>query len=243
MSGDLVQSTWEAAHLEASQAQSLEKLLSAIHLPHLSTGLEQQFLEAAPWPLLLITSVVPAQTAYFQIYPLVRLITLEQIPLSATYPSLGVDRAVALWGAGECYGWPVLVIDAGTALTFTSADQNRCLIGGAILPGLRLQGQSLEEYTAELPQVDFPAQLPCRWARNTSAAIHSGIVYTLLAGIREFIQSWRQRFPQSPVVITGGDCERLCDYLQASEAGAQEVPSVIVDPQLIFKGMASLRGS
>ncbi len=245
MSGDLVQETWETAHLEASQAQSLDQLVRAIDLPTFLSKYRKQPFKVGTWLPLLITSVVPAQTAYFKPYPQVKTLTLEQIPLQATYPTLGVDRAVALWGASECYGWPVLVIDAGTALTFSGADQNRCFTGGAILAGLGLQGQSLGASTADLPQVDFPRQLPCHWARNTSEAIQAGIVYTLLAGIQEFIQSWRQRFPQSPVVITGGDCGRLYNYLQASGAIAsvQESPPVIADPQLIFKGMAFLKYS
>lgn len=82
-----------------------------------------------PLPLYL-ASVVPSQTALWQTYPDVRVITLDQIPLQGIYPTLGIDRALALWGAGETWGWPMLAIDAGTALTLTGADANRCLVGG-----------------------------------------------------------------------------------------------------------------
>jgi type III pantothenate kinase len=86
--------------------------------------------------VLSLASVVPNQTALWQDYSNVHEITLDQVPLQGIYPTLGIDRALALWGAGETWGWPMLVIDAGTALTLTGADANRCLIGGAILPGL-----------------------------------------------------------------------------------------------------------
>jgi type III pantothenate kinase len=68
---------------------------------------------------LYLASVVPSQTALWQTYPDVHIITLDQVPLQGVYPTLGIDRALALWGAGETWGWPMLVIDAGTALTLT----------------------------------------------------------------------------------------------------------------------------
>ena len=88
---------------------------------------------------LYLASVVPSQTALWQTYPNVHIITIDQLPLQGLYPTLGIDRALALWGAGETWGWPMLTIDAGTALTFTGADAERRLVGGAILPGLGLQ--------------------------------------------------------------------------------------------------------
>ncbi|HEY9649108.1 MAG TPA: pantothenate kinase, partial [Coleofasciculaceae cyanobacterium] len=128
---------------------------------------------------LYLASVVPAQTTLWQTCPTARVITLEQLPLQGLYPTLGIDRALAVLGAGETLGYPVLVIDAGTALTFTGADAHRQLIGGAILPGLRLQFQALAQGTAALPTVQLPTQLPPRWANQTSSAIESGIIYTV----------------------------------------------------------------
>ena len=95
-------------------------------------------------------------------------------------------------GAGETYGYPVLVIDGGTALTITGIDANRRLIGGAILPGLRLQLRSLSVGTAALPEIILPQQLPPRWSNNTPDSIASGILYTVSAGISDFIQDWQQ---------------------------------------------------
>jgi len=90
-------------------------------------------------------------------------------------------------GVGLCW------CDAGTALTLTGADADRCLVG-AILP--RLQLQSLAQRTGGLPLVEIGdlASLPPRWALNE--AIQSGVIYTIIAGIRDFIQVW-QEFPRS----------------------------------------------
>ncbi len=82
-----------------------------------------------------MASVVKAPLTWLASYANVHPIATAQVPLQNTYPTLGVDRTLALVGAGDVWGWPVLVIDCGTALTFTAgADQS--LIGGAILPGL-----------------------------------------------------------------------------------------------------------
>ncbi|HEY9875226.1 MAG TPA: pantothenate kinase, partial [Candidatus Obscuribacterales bacterium] len=185
-----------------------------------------------------VASVVPVQTELWQSYQAVQVITLDQVPLSGLYPTLGIDRALALWGACQNFGCPVLVIDAGTALTFTGADANHRLVGGAIMPGLRLQIQSLAQRTAALPEIQSPSQLPPRWALNTPAAIESGVVYTLLAGIKDFIEAWWQEFPGSRVVVTGGDRILLLDYLQSQYP--QTAAKVIADAHLIFWGMRSL---
>lgn len=59
--------------------------------------------------------------------------------------------------------WPVLVIDCGSALTFTAADASGRLAGGAILPGVRLQLAVLGSRTAQLPSdVVLPDELPVR---------------------------------------------------------------------------------
>ncbi|CAM9423271.1 unnamed protein product, partial [Ectocarpus sp. 13 AM-2016] len=79
------------------------------------------------------------------------------------YPTLGVDRALAVRGAARIRGWPVLVIDCGSALTFTAADASGRLAGGAILPGVRLQLAVLGSRTAQLPSdVVLPDELPLR---------------------------------------------------------------------------------
>ncbi|OKH22169.1 pantothenate kinase [Hydrococcus rivularis NIES-593] len=185
-----------------------------------------------------IASVVPSQTALWRAYPNVKLITLERIPLKGIYPTMGIDRALAVWGAGTTLGFPCLVIDAGTALTFTGANSNRVLVGGAILPGLRLQWQSLATKTAALPEVKFPERLPNRWTLNTSDAIQSGVIYTILAGIRDFIEDWLEQFPNSQIALTGGDAKILLSYLQIQFPNL--VQAVKLDFNLIFWGMRSL---
>ncbi len=203
-----------------------------------SIGGREGALEYQDLPVVL-ASVVPEQTSFWQTYPNVQILSLDQIPLQQSYPTLGIDRALALWGAGETLGWPALVIDTGTALTFTGGDRGGKLIGGAILPGLGLQLRSLAQKTAALPAIALPQSLPNRWANDTPEAIQSGIIYTVMAGVVDFIQSWWQDFPGSAVVITGGDRDLLHYYLQAQYLAIAE--QVQVDPNLIFWGIRACR--
>jgi type III pantothenate kinase len=191
-----------------------------------------------PLPLYL-ASAVPEQIPLWQTYDQTKVITLEQIPLNGLYPTLGIDRALSLWGAMQIWGTPVLVIDGGTALTLTGADVNNHLVGGAILPGLQVQLRSLSQATAALPTVSDLTLLPPHWASNTLDAIRSGVLHTVLAGLQEFIQAWWQQFPHSAIVLTGGDGPLLYTHLRQRYPGLQG--RMAIDPHLVLQGIQSIR--
>ncbi|HLO85835.1 MAG TPA: pantothenate kinase [Nostocaceae cyanobacterium] len=225
----------ESTVQQLAQCQTLNKLLQQIfpnigNLPPKSTQNST----------IILASVVPSQTALWQKHFQLKLITLDQIPLKGIYPTLGSDRALALWGAGKTWGFPILVIDAGTALTFTGADVNQTLIGGAILPGFNLQLSSLGQKTGQLPLLETSQiiDLPPRFALNTQAAIYSGVIYILLSGIKDFIENWLNFHPESKIVLTGGDRTLLTNLMpiQFPEIAAK----LIVEKNLIFWGMSQI---
>ncbi|MGK7906342.1 MAG: type III pantothenate kinase [Synechococcus sp.] len=153
------------------------------------------------------------------------------VPLENQYESLGLDRSLVLVGAASRWGWPTLVVDGGTALTLSAANSQGQFEGGAILPGLELQGRSLHDYTAALPQVQFHYRqhnLP-RWATSTEGAIRSGIYYGALATVQSFISDWRDRYPNSITVFTGGDGELLHQGVAIADSH--------YDAALILRGM------
>jgi type III pantothenate kinase len=237
--GAILQEAWNTDHLPAATVEALIQQWAAGEMPEiLPPQLVCQQLEAPSQLPLYLASVVPEQTKLWQTYSASTVITLDRVPLLGLYPTLGIDRALALLGAGEMYGYPVLVIDAGTALTFTGADADKQLIGGAILPGLGLQLKSLAGNTAALPAIQLVPKLPPRWAKQTSAAIESGVVYTVLAGIQDFMTDWRHQFPDSQIALTGGDSNLLLTYLQAQFP--HDTHHLMADPHLIFWGMRSV---
>lgn len=201
----------------------------------------QQSVQELPEPegvSLWIASVVPHQLQLWQTCPNVRILSLENVPIQGVYPTLGIDRALAVWGAGTQLGFPVLAIDAGTALTFTGVDEDRRLVGGAILPGLGLQLKTLTQNTANLPSIELDRSLPPRWAIDTTSALKSGVLYVLLAGLRDFIETWQQQFPGSSIVLTGGDGKLLHEALLLQFPHLAD--RLNFDPHLIFWGMRNL---
>lgn len=225
------------------QGKTLQLAWDSQHLtqPIQNCQIPPEVLPVSPVPVnlsqlpLCIASVVPEQTLLWQDALQVQIITLLDIPLTNLYSSLGIDRALAVWGGGSTYGFPCLVVDAGTALTFTGVDSNHSLIGGAILPGLRLQFQALGQHTAALPEVGLTPTLPPHWALDTRTAIESGIIHTILAGILNFMVDWWQQFPDTPVIFTGGDAHYLFKNLQIiiPEIGSKTK----LEPHLLFWGM------
>jgi type III pantothenate kinase len=226
--GEKLSKTWDSDHL------------SVENLAQKATDCDLQSIISGASPPILLSSVVPSQTKIWQTYSHVRIITLEEVPIKGMYPTLGIDRALSLYGAGSTLGFPMLVIDTGTTLTFTGADSDNNLVGGAILPGLGLQLGSLNRKTGQLPSVETRnlASLPQRFALNTEEAMQSGVIYTLLAGIKDFVEVWWCDFPQSNVAIKGGDRTLVVNYMKSQfpEIAAR----LIVEPNLTFWGMRSL---
>jgi type III pantothenate kinase len=239
--GENLQSTWDTPHLRSSIEPQLSQCKTFADLPQeILPSIDFNTSRLSPLASRLlpiyIASVVPSQTTLWQAYPEVHVITLERIPLLGVYHSLGIDRALSVLGAGEAFGFPILVIDAGTAFTFTGADGDRRLIGGAILPGLGLQLQSLGQ-TANLPSIATQEilVLPERWALNTPEAIQSGVIYTLIASIRDFMTAWWEKFPHSQICFKGGDSKLLLEYLRSLHP--ELATKIVREPNLTFWGM------
>ncbi|WP_309739812.1 pantothenate kinase [Chamaesiphon sp. OTE_20_metabat_361] len=224
------QSSWDTEYL------SIDRYLDFLPID-CQRIINQSLLEFDRIPIYLV-SVVPRQTTIWQHLPQVKLITLADIPLLDLYPTLGIDRALATLGAGNIYGYPILVIDGGTALTITGVDAKHRLVGGAILPGLRLQIRSLSIGTAALPAIELPPQLPPRWCHHTPDAIASGIVHTVSSGIGDFIRDWQDLFPDSQIVLTGGDGELLAGYLQSNSLYL--AAKISYDRDLLFLGLSAI---
>ena len=243
---------WHTPHLTAHAVEHLisngfksiawQTVETAVPLAQ-SIRLNQAISLSSLW----IASVVPNQTPLWRsLNDSVKANVVERshISLSGLYPTLGIDRAINLLGAGNTVGWPVLVIDGGTALTFTAGVQQsgeNTLYGGAILSGIRLQAQSLAQQTAALGEFVTmgDANLPERWAKDTTGAIASGLTYSTTSAIIDYLSDWWQRFPTGKAVLTGGDGPVLHALLQ------QRTPAIAArvqrDSYLMFWGMQAYR--
>ena len=153
---------------------------------------------------------------------LIHLVTWPDVPISMDVDEesrVGIDRLLSAYAAWLRFGHPVVVIDAGSAITVDWVDAGGKFCGGAILPGLELQSRSLVMGTEALPQIDLhtdsPVNLP---AKNTAEAIRAGIVLGVASALDGLIQRYMERSGLSEhefqVALTGGDAHNLSDHLR-----------------------------
>ncbi len=134
-----------------------------------------------------------------------------------TPETLGYDRMAAAVGAYTiCPGKNVLVIDAGTAITYDIVTSQGEFQGGNISPGLEIRFKSLHRYTNRLPHLERPEEQPPLVGGTTREAIQSGIVNGLLFEMDGFISAMSQNFPDLQVVLTGGDAKYFAGKLKSS---------------------------
>jgi len=175
---------------------------------------------------------------------------LADIPLQAMPPWLGVDRALVGWRAWQLSGAPVLVADAGTALSLTRVDAAGQFVGGRLMAGAALQLRALAEGTAQLPQARVPKGtadcMPSEmaaglWPMETEAAMGSGVLWGMAGAIAIAArQIWAEQ-PDCQLWLTGGDGAQLepllASWLGSGFAGRR----LQAAPDLALEALAALR--
>jgi len=135
----------------------------------------------------------------------------------STPQTLGRDRiatAVGAWRLAQRldHGCDVLVIDAGTAITYDLVTAGGTFVGGNIAPGLSLRFKSLHEHTGQLPLVSADGDMPVV-GYDTLTAIRSGVVLGLLGEVKCYMADLKLSHPNLMVFITGGDGKLLHQLL------------------------------
>lgn len=127
--------------------------------------------------------------------------TQQVSPLPAT---MGGDRIAALVGALSLWpGEPLLIVDAGTCVTYEVIDDEGRYLGGNIAPGVEMRLRSMHEHTALLPLVTGDGELPTI-GRDTETCMRCGAVHGLAYEVEGYALHWRQRYPTLRVVLAGG---------------------------------------
>ncbi len=122
----------------------------------------------------------------------------------ATPETLGKDRLAAVVGASYLKpNCEILVIDAGTAITYDFIDSNKIYWGGNIAPGLNLRLRALHEFTHKLPLVE-PKGESSIIGNSTDSAILSGAIYGIVFEIDGYINVLKIKYPQLSAFLTGG---------------------------------------
>ncbi len=179
---------------------------------------------------------VPAELALPQALRL----PMADVPLGRLPPWLGVDRALVGWRAWQRSQAPVLVADAGTALSLTRISAEGCFAGGRLLAGAALQWRALGSGTAALPGLEPPITLlDASWPQATAEALAAGVVRGLAAAVAEAAREVSGEDPGCSLWITGGDGALLAPLVEELLAG---IPlAVHLAPTLALEALALLR--
>ena len=117
---------------------------------------------------------------------------------------IGTDLVCNAVEASSMYDENVIVVDFGTALTFTTVSKNNQILGVNIVPGLQTSISSLYKNTAKLPKINLA--LPEKViGKNTIHSIQGGIMYGYVGLIKELIFRIKSELSEpTKVVATGG---------------------------------------
>ena len=141
-------------------------------------------------------------------FPVLRFSSDTPVPIMNRYrtpETLGSDRLAAVIGASSLKpGKDLLIIDAGTCITYEVIDARGNYWGGNIAPGMQMRLRALHEFTARLPLVEAEGEVP-GMGYNTETAIRSGVLRGMKYEIEGYIKSMRSKFPHLLVFLTGGD--------------------------------------
>lgn len=134
--------------------------------------------------------------------------------LYKTPKTLGVDRlALVSASVKEFNNSNVLIIDAGTCITYDFITKENNYLGGAISPGLFSRYKSLNNLTANLPFLK-PRIIKNIIGNSTTQSIHSGIINGVLFEIDGVIDTYIAKYQDLTVILTGGDSKFLSKQLK-----------------------------
>ena len=130
---------------------------------------------------------------------------LPVINLYETPETLGYDRMAAVVAANEQFpGKDILVIDAGTCITYEFIDSQGQYHGGNISPGLQMRFKALHQFTGRLPLVT-PQGRSLNLGKDTETAIRAGVKKGIEYEISGYITTMKHKYPELLVFLTGGD--------------------------------------
>lgn len=129
------------------------------------------------------------------------------IPIKNYYKSpqtLGLDRLAAVIGANHIYkNLNVLVIDAGTCITYDMIDEDGNYYGGSISAGINMRFKAMHQFTSKLPLVQFDSNFGENYGNNSSDAMQSGVLNGVWFEAKGFLETLQTN--KYKVILCGGD--------------------------------------
>lgn len=205
---------------------------------HLSSGVVAGFLRQRNVRKVVVSSVVPVKDCAISsaARKKAKVIWLDwklKLGVEIDYPkpgSIGADRLANAAAVAELYGFPAIVVDFGTAVTFDIVSDQRKYVGGVIAPGLEAMTNFLYQRTALLPTLSLKEPRSAV-GKSTIEAMLSGAVFGYRGLVREILARIKaEQFPRKKVyvVATGGYARLIAGRLP--EIG-------VIRPHLTLEGL------
>lgn len=152
-------------------------------------------------------------------------------PIAEVNPALGADRWAADIGAlAQDAAHTLLIIDAGTCITYDVISRDGRFLGGAISPGVQLRLKAMHEHTALLPLFEAEEEAVLL-GYDTRTSMLSSAVNGSRFEIEGYIRHFFQEYPDLHVFITGGNSFHFSSDILCP---------VTHDPYLVFRGLNAL---
>lgn len=165
-------------------------------------------------------------------YQTIILDSTTRVPIKNRYSTpetLGKDRLAAAVGANQMFtGSNILVIDAGTAITYDLVTAAGEYMGGGISPGINMRYNALHTFTGRLPQLNATDDEAKLIGDDTTSSIHSGVLNGVLAEIDGIIKRYEEAYSGIKIILTGGDHNYFDKRLKIKTFAA---------PKLVLEGL------
>jgi type III pantothenate kinase len=216
-----------------------QRLAKSIRHPtnNLTVAFLRRILRGRSVKTIVISSVVPRKnkviTAAAGPSRLLFLSPKLDLGVGIDYPaprSIGADRLANAAAVAQLYGYPAIVVDFGTAVTFDVVSARGDYVGGVIAPGLEAMTSFLYDRTALLPKLSLREPVAAI-GKTTRDAMMSGAVFGYRGLVREILvrvslENFPRRKPK--IVATGGYAQLI----------ARELPEIdAVHPNLTLEGL------
>ena len=144
---------------------------------------------------------------------------------------LGADLLVAAAATVHRYPLPQIIIDMGTATTFSVINKEGAFCGGSIMAGVGLSLNALTNGTAQLPAIDL-TQPPKVCGTNTVDCMSSGVIYGAASMVDGMIDRLEEELKeQCTVIATGGIAKLVVPHCKHE---------ITLNDDLLLQGLADL---
>lgn len=137
------------------------------------------------------------------------------LPFKTAYrtpQTLGLDRISGMTGACALHpDNPLLVIDAGTCITYDLIVDG-VFLGGNIAPGLDMRLQAMHRQTSALPDTATDTTV-APIGHSTAEAMQAGAFWGLIYEINGYIGRYSKKYPALRTILTGGNAEQIAPHI------------------------------